>query len=264
MRLSSILLTSLLLPAGWAAAQEPAPPEVPQEPSTQAEEAAPDSEEAEVRRVFQAYKDALLEGDGETAAGLVDSGTLAYFESIQSLALAGSEEEVRARPFVDRLLVVTMRHELDRDMLATMDLEDLLRHAIAAGWIGKASIRQLDIGEVEISGDEATGLALTGGAPPPSQDGEIDPLRYSFIREDGVWKFRFGSLVASLNRVITQFAQQMGANEDDLIFTLVQAISGRQVLPDIWSGPRASEPEAPQPPEPEAPQAPEPEAQPQV
>ncbi len=142
---------------------------------------------------------------------------------------------------MDRLLIVTMRHELEAEVLASMDLEGLLRHAIEAGWIAKASIRQLDIGEISIDGDQAIGVALNAGAIPAPPDPEVEPLSYAFVREDGVWKFRFGSLVASLNRVITEFAQQLGANEDDLIFTLVTALSGREVLPAIWSAPGTQE-----------------------
>ena len=210
----------------------------------QEEAAVPDPETEAVRSVFQSYRQALLDGDGQAATALVDESTLSYFETVQRLALSGSEEEVKARAFVDRLLIVTMRHELEEEVLASMDLEGLLHHAIEAGWIAKASIRQLDIGEISIDGDEATGVALTAGVVPAQTDPEVEPLSYAFVREDGVWKFRFGSLVASLNRVITEFAQQLGANEDDLIFTLVQALSGRPVLPEIWSAPGTQEGEA--------------------
>ena len=202
-------------------------------------EASP--EQAEVRDVFNSYKNALLQGDGESAARLVDSDTLEYFRSIQSLALEGDAESVKARAFVDRLLVVTMRHELDPETLAAMDLEDLLRHAIEAGWIAKASILQLGIGEVTVEGEEASAVALVNGVVPPAEEG-VEPLSYAFVRENAEWKFRFSSLVEGLNHVISAFTAQMGADEDDMIFTLVQALSGRQVLPEIWDAPASAEP----------------------
>lgn len=236
---SGAVLIALLLASSLVAALS----------ARQPEETLPGSDADAVREIFQAYKQALMDGEGGTAARLVDQGTLDYFQTLQALALSGSEVEVRARSFVDRLLVVTMRHELEREVLATMDLEDLLRHAVDAGWIGKASIAQLGIGAVDVVGDEATGVALTRGQVPPTVNGAV-PLSYSFVRENGAWKFRFGSLVASLNSVITQFATQIGANEDDLIFTLVQAISGRPVLPEIWTTPGEEPPAAEEPPSP--------------
>src|SRR5262245_6864488 len=85
---------------------------------------------AAVRDLFNRYKTALLAGDGATAARLVDSETFAYFDEIKALTLTGTEEVVKKRPFVDRLLIVTMRHELPLDELRGMDLEGLLKHAI--------------------------------------------------------------------------------------------------------------------------------------
>lgn len=191
--------------------------------------------EAEVRDLFDRYKAALLQGDGQLASELVDADTLTFFDEIRTLALAGDEESIHARPFVDRLLIVTMRHELPADTLTGMGLEDLLQHAVTAGWIGRQSIAQLGMGAVEIDGDHATGVAVTGGLPPA--DG-ADVLYYHFVREEGAWKFRFHSLVDGINGLIASFTAQMGTDEDDLIFLLVEQLSGRKVLPDIWTRPQ--------------------------
>ncbi len=189
-----------------------------------------------VRSVFERYKQALLDGDGGLAAEMVDRETLVYFSELKGLALSADAATVAQRPFIDRLLIVTMRHELSVEQLQGMDLEDLLRHAIDNGWIAEASIRQLSMGEVSISGDEALGLAQAGGNSLGAND-TAEPLYYRFRRQEGEWRFGFSSLVASLNRLVTEFAQQLGAQEDQMIFTLVEALSGRKVLPEIWDAP---------------------------
>jgi hypothetical protein len=192
---------------------------------------------AAVRDLFNRYKTALLTGDGATAARLVDQETLAYFEEIKALTLDGSEEAVRQRPFVDRLLIVTMRTELAKEELQTMDLEGLLKHAVDAGWIGKQSIMGLGIGEITVDGDQATAVAITPtsaqaqGAPAASE------LQYRFVREQGEWRFGFRSLVSSINQMISGLTQQMGTDQDALIFVLVEQLSGRKVLPEVWSMP---------------------------
>lgn len=194
------------------------------------------TETAAVRSVFDGYKQALIAGDGVLAAALVDRETLAYFSELKQLALESGSAEIRERPFIDRLLVVTMRHELDPTVLAEMDLEDLLRHAIESGWIAEASIRQLTMGEVSIDGDEARGVARAGTNTLAAPD-DTEPLYYRFRRQNGEWRFGFSSLVASLNRLVSDFAKQLGADEDEMIFTLVEALSGRKVLPDVWDSP---------------------------
>jgi hypothetical protein len=131
-----------------------------------------------------------------------------------------------------------MRHELPAAELEVMDLEGLLKHAIDAGWIGKQAILGLGIGEVTVDGDQATAVAITPGQTPADQ--VASELRYRFIRENGEWRFGFRSLVESINQVIAQITQQMGTDQDALIFVLVEQLSGRKVLPEVWSLPQAA------------------------
>ena len=195
---------------------------------------------AAIRDLFNRYKAALLAGDGATAARLVDTETFQYFEEIKGLTLTGAEDAVRQRPFVDRLLIVTMRHELPAAELEGMDLEGLLKHAIDAGWIGKQSIMGLGIGEITVDGDEATAVAITPAPGARSRGRCRSELRYRFVRDQGEWRFGFKSLVESINQMIAQLTKQMGTDQDALIFVLVEQLSGRKVLPEVWSLPSAS------------------------
>lgn len=190
-----------------------------------------------VHGVFAAYKDALIRGDGDAAVALVDSETLRYYDVLRSLALHGSEEEVRGRSFIERLLIISMRHQLTPETMERLSLADLIRTAVEEGWISAQSIEQLEIGNVRIEGNRASGEARTRSAGEGTGGNPLDTLHYEFIREDGAWKFRFSSLVSSLDRVVSEFAAQLGLPEDDLIFTLVESFSGRQVLPEVWERP---------------------------
>ncbi len=103
------------------------------------------------------------------------------------------------------------------------------------GWINSAAIEQLAVGAVRIEGDEAWAAARTRASlEDPALGGGIDELEYRFVNEDGNWKFRFSALVASIDEVMRNLAEQLGADEDDLIFTLVESLSGVEVLPEVW------------------------------
>ena len=124
-----------------------------------------------------------------------------------------------------------------------MDLEGLLKHAIDAGWIGKQSIMGLGIGEITVNGDEATAVATTPTQATATQAPGAEAaseLRYRFVREQGEWRFGFRSLVESINQMIAQLTKQMGTDQDALIFVLVEQLSGRKVLPEVWSLPSGS------------------------
>ena len=45
---------------------------------------------------------------------------------------------------------------------------------------------------------------------------------------------RFSALVSSIGEVMRDLAAQLGTDEDDLIFTLVESLTGVEVLPEVW------------------------------
>ncbi len=191
--------------------------------------------EAAVRATFEAYREALLGSDGERAAALVDGKTGEYYRELKRLVLNGGEEEVRRRTFVDRFLIVAFRHQFDAAELTGMDLADVIVRATEIGWINGAAIEQLAVGDVRIEGDEAYAAARTRASlEDPALGGGIDELEYRFVNEDGTWKFRFSALVSSIDEVMRNLAAQLGADEDDLIFTLVESLTGVEVLPEVW------------------------------
>ncbi len=191
--------------------------------------------EAAVRATFEAYRQALIAGDGERAAALVDRETDAYYRELKRLVLDGGEEEVRQRTFVDRFLIVAFRHQFDAAELTGMDLADVIVRAMEIGWINGAAIEQLAVGEVRIEGNEAFAAARTRASlEDPALGGGIDELEYRFVNEGGTWKFRFSALVSSIDEVMRNLAEQLGADEDDLIFTLVESLTGVEVLPEVW------------------------------
>lgn len=194
----------------------------------------------EIRRVFEAYRAALTSGAGQEAASLVDEQTFSYFEQLKALALGGSESEVRARPFVDRLLIVSMRQAVPADELRDLELGGLMNKALGEGWISPQTVGQLDIGEVAVNGDVATATAVSLNPMVSFEEG--DPMLYEFRREQGAWRFAFSSLVASLNRLVEEFTAELGTDQDDLIFLLVQNLTGRPVLPEVWQQPSEGSP----------------------
>lgn len=198
-----------------------------------------------VGETFRQYKAALIAGDGATAQRLVDAETLETFERLRGLALFGDEQSVHQLSFVERLLVVSMRHALDRERIETMDLADLIETAMGEGWISPQTLAQLDIGAIEVDGDRARAEARSGLQPPASAESAQDEveLSYRFVREDGVWKFQFASLIETLDGLVADLMAALGTDEDQLIFMLVESFTGRKVLPEIWDVPPTGGPQ---------------------
>lgn len=203
------------------------------------------NDEELVRRAFESYKRALVEGDADLAVAQVDEETLRYFRELRDLAATAPEMTVRQRSFVDRLLILAMRHSFDPAELADLSLERLIGRATEEGWIAPQTVAQLEMGQVTIDGDRAVGEAMTAAsAANPDIAGPIDGLRYEFVRaESGEWRFRFGSLVRSLNVLVEQLTGQLGAQQDDFLFMLIESFSGEKVLPEVWRSPAEADTE---------------------
>ena len=194
------------------------------------------SDEEAIRKAFADYKEALVGGDATAAVAQVDDSTLEYFEELRSLAAGAGEEAVRERSFIDRLLILSIRHSFEDSEIDDLSLQALIGRATEEGWIAPQTVAQLEMGKVTVVGNQATAEALTrASAANPNLSGPIDGLEYEFERdEEGRWRFKFGSLVRSLDALVEQLTGQMGANQDDFLFMLIESFSGEKVLPDVW------------------------------
>lgn len=109
----------VVLFAGCPAVDESGPP--PKEHGVAANRAA-------IRDVFDRYKKAVIEKNGKTAADLVSSATLDYYDDIQQLAATAGPAQINQQSLVNRLLITRTRLELKparvrkltgRDLFAT-------------------------------------------------------------------------------------------------------------------------------------------------
>ncbi len=204
-----------------------------------------------IRQVFEAYRTALSEGDSTTAAALVDQATHDYWHELRTLALEADAATLRERSFIERLLVVSLRHEIDAAKISSMELSGLLETAIASGWVAAASVDRLEMGAVTVEGTVASAPAMTGSTAPNDSvaaPAAVEGLEYRFRYENGAWRFGFADLVRGLEGVIAELTRQLGTGEDDLIFMLVENLTGRPVLPAVWERPPAATPEDAEPP----------------
>lgn len=184
-------------------------------------------DEAAIRETFQRYKRALLDARGGDAAGLVTSETIAFYEETSMLALEAPEPEVRERPIVDRLQVLTLRHRMSAAQLRSMSGRDLFAYAVDEGLIGAEQVQTLDIGEIEVEGDTASGAIVTGAQ-------EVDLARWRFVRQEGRWRLDLLALFPLTELALEQAADDAGLEVDELLVQALEISSGERVSPDIW------------------------------
>ncbi len=189
-----------------------------------------DSEESnnenEIRDCWSSYKSSILNGDGIIAVTYVSSSTLDYYGEMRDTALMANVSEVKNLSTTNMLMVLMLRHLVDRDELNAMTSEDLIIYAIEQGWIGEDSVVNSDIGKVTISENNAFAVYLMGG--------QETPFRYEFVKENGQWKLDIASLIPTTNAVLKETLETNDIDEEEFIFLTLESMSGIKVSDDIW------------------------------
>lgn len=190
---------------------------------------AADDDDAAVRKVFDAYKSAVLNGEGAAAANLLSAATVDYYVVMRDRALYAAEQEIRELEGMDMLMVLRLRDAIAADRLRQMTGYDLVTYAVAEGWVGKESVESLSITAVKVDGDTAVVDVLTEHGP------YAGGLR--FRREADAWKLDLLQVMQVGNAAFDQLARQQGVKREDFAFSLLEKLNGKPVNPAIWQPP---------------------------
>jgi hypothetical protein len=182
-----------------------------------------------IRQAFLTYKAAILQQQGQSAVPLVNRATLQYYARMKALALEGQEKEVRQLTPVNKAIVLLLRHRIPVGDLRGMTPEEVIIHAVNQGWIGKNSVLDSDIGQLQVFGNDASAEYVKSGKP--------TPLKYRFTKEDGKWKIYLTALTPLADQAMSMLIKKEGLDEDTFIIGIIESVSGKKVLPTIWQPP---------------------------
>ncbi|MEM0965481.1 MAG: hypothetical protein AAGJ81_04965 [Verrucomicrobiota bacterium] len=185
-----------------------------------------DPENASVKQAFEDYKSAILNDDAETAYGLVNENTKAWYGETLDRVLTSNRDQIMELGVLDKIQVILIRHRVPREEILQMTPESLFKYAASRGWVGKNSVSGLGIGKIDVQRDFATGVVRTNG--------EDSPIRFHFYKEDGVWRIDLTELNKWGEAALITQIKQSRQDELDYIFTLVQFASGKPVQESIW------------------------------
>jgi hypothetical protein len=166
--------------------------------------------------------------DGAGAAAVVDRGTIAYYQRMRDLAVAGKADDVKKLPLLDKLMVLRMRHQIPLAQLKAMDGKGAFAFGVSQGWVGD-NVAKMGAGPVEITGDRATVTFLVGGKPTPA--------KLALQREGNAWRIDIVSLFQLSGEAFRKLQQESEKSEDAFMFELLEQISGKPVPATIWNPP---------------------------
>ncbi|RIL04705.1 MAG: hypothetical protein DCC71_13175 [Proteobacteria bacterium] len=184
------------------------------------------SDRAQVHAAFRGFLRALAQRDADAGASLLSAASLPEWQRNRALALHAQREEVAAEPPGRRLVVFALRHYEPKFLAKDGSPRELVGHGIRAGVADRDGLARVELADVVVRGDRASGNLLASGLP--------STFRADFVRERGAWKLDLPATIGSAGRTVSRAAAASGAEEDDVIAGLLLLASGERPTARIW------------------------------
>jgi len=184
------------------------------------------SDRAQVDATFAAFVRALGDRDADAGMATLSTASIDEWRRTRALALDGRRKEVEALPTGRRFAVLALRHAAPRFLAKDGDPEALARNAIAAGLADRDGLSRIELADVVVRGERASGQLLAAGWP--------SGFRAGFVREDGRWRLDLPATLDAAGRVVAQAAKASESSEDSVIAGLLYLSSGRRPTTQLW------------------------------
>ena len=190
---------------------------------------------AEVEASFEAYKQALVAGDGAKASALTASDTHTFLKQTLDRALTMQEPEVRALPLLDQIAVLMLRHNMKAEQLREMKDGDPVAYAVNEHAFDMNEVKKLEAAEFTVTGTQAQ-------APLSNLKGSPIPVNVHFKEEAGTWRFDLLSSIAPFRAVFDAQAGMLGGlqtsdGKSGVVPLIIHLITGRAPDANIWNPP---------------------------
>jgi hypothetical protein len=179
-----------------------------------------------VQKAFDAYKTAILAGDGDAAAASVTQATLDEYQKYVDWALRADRATVQSLSLLDKLQVLTLRHRIPPDKWQGMTGEKAFIYAVNNNWIGKSQVEAAELGDIQLYVVRASADAIMNERKTRS--------RFFFLKEKGEWKFDLARLMQGFDAALKSELKRTRIPADQFILRSIEGISGAKPTDTIW------------------------------
>ena len=183
-------------------------------------------ERKNIQHCYSGYKSAILNNDGEKALQHVDSNTIAYYEQILTEVKNAGLMKINKMQFFDKMNVLLIRHAVPHDFILTTNGRKMFKHAVDHGMIGKRSVKNIEIGEIEIEGNSAKAKMST-------KNGNHN-FKFTFHKKNNEWKIDLTSIFPHISNSFKRLAESKGMGENSFIMSLLKEQTGIKPTIEIW------------------------------
>jgi hypothetical protein len=184
------------------------------------------TDEQDIEKCFNRYKEALATGDGDSAARLVSAKTIVTYQEYKKNALSASSMETKKLSPINKLMVLLIRAQMPVEELERTSGSGVFSYAVKSGWVSKNLVVNSTINNIVISENTATSFLNTEGRPPLKG--------FTFLKENNLWKLDLVTIILKTEEAYKGLIAKQNTTEDQFIFTLVEGLTHKKLTDDIW------------------------------
>jgi len=186
------------------------------------------SPEKLIREVFESYRQALIDKDGDKAWYYIDSQTINFFEDLRNKSLTLSYEDMNGLDVMKKFIILRLRNDFNKKQLETMNPKDIFVAGVERGYISNDTIKDIKLNKIEVQGNIASGFV--------SQAPKI-PSFY-FAEANGIWKVALVKNMDMGNAFFEKMLDQSGMTEKEFLIDLLSQVSSSEVKKGIFDKPK--------------------------
>lgn len=188
------------------------------------------TDSADAIELYEKYRKAVLEKDGETAADCVTASTLELYGSWLELARNASRQELERESVMNMFVVVRLRSEYVRPEIEAISPRELFMIGVRKGWVSRSSVENVEIASVEIEGD--------GGKLFVSKESDV---HFPVVREQDGWRLDLGPVMERAGPLMDAQAAEAEMTKPEFVELMYRSVSKEPLDPEVWKAPRESD-----------------------
>lgn len=187
-------------------------------------------DEAKIRTCFEAYRNSILNDQGEAATKYVSTRTIQFYDSMAFLARTADSLLVDSLSIIDKLTVLSLRARTPNELLFSYEGREVFVFAINSGMVGKDDVRNNDVGKVYLDSTFARAMMEVNGVEAP--------FAMHFHLEEGEWKMDITSLFPITNTALGKVISDSEMTENQFLeFVISYGLKGKKPFHEIWAIP---------------------------
>lgn len=181
---------------------------------------------ADIKKIFEQYKSAILNDKAEVALNSIDNRSIDYYKGILSEVKKADSNKISTMSLMDKITVLGIRARATKQEIINMKGSDAFLFAIRNGMVGKSSVVNNSVGEITVDNNFAKGELLVKG--------NKTPIYFHFYKESEGWKLNLTELFSLGNSSLKQMFQESGKSENEYLLEILSLLSGKTLGYEIW------------------------------